>query len=397
MSASARLPSFHPVTFRFSAARALQAAGMFWFLVALVGELFFAAAIAAFYSRAAARGDGEAWNRVMTHGHVAGEPVGNTMVAVHLVSAVIVILGGALQLVPGIRRAAPAVHRWNGRLYFVASFTVSLAGLEMLWVRGSVGSIWEHVGQSLDGVLIMLFAALALRQALIRNFRSHGRWAMRLYLAVSASLFLRASFVLTLPLGLDQDAINGPFLTMLSFAQFVVPLAIYELYWRARDSAGATIQVATASGLVLLTLVLGGGIAGVVVSMFGPELALAYENRTSVAEPIERALAAGGLAEARRRYEMIKAISPPRYDLSETELNRLGYKLLAARRWQDAVGILHLNVDTYPRSGNVYDSLAEAYMDSGDTEQAISNYRKSVALMPGNANALRMLRRLEAR
>ena len=275
MSASTRLPSFHPLRFRPSAAEALRTAGMFWFLIALVGQLFFAAAIAAFYGRAAARGDYEAWNRVMTHGHVTGEPAGNTMVAVHLVSAVIVILGGALQLVPGIRRAAPALHRWNGRLYVVASFAVSLAGLEMLWVRGSVGDGWEHVGQSLDGVLIMLFAAVALRQALVRDFRSHARWAMRLYLAVSASLFLRASFVLTVPLGFGQDATDGPVFTTLSFAQFVVPLAIYDLYWRAREHGGATIQLATASGLVVLTLVLGGGIAGAVVAMFEPELALA--------------------------------------------------------------------------------------------------------------------------
>ncbi len=93
----------------------------------------------------------------------------------------------------------------------------------------------------------MLFAGLALRQALARNFQLHGRWAMRLYLAVSASLFLPASFVFTLPFGLDQEAVNGPVLTMLSFAQFVVPLAIYEQYRRARDNGGATIRVATAS------------------------------------------------------------------------------------------------------------------------------------------------------
>ena len=160
----------------------------------------------------------------------------------------------------------------------------------------------------------MLFAGLALRQALARNFQSHGRWAMRLYLAVSASLFLRASFVLTLPFGLDQDAVSGPVFTMLLFAQFVVALAIFELYRRARDNGGATIRVATASGLVLLTLLLGGGIAGVVASMFGPELALPCENRTSVAEPVERPLAAGGTAEAQRRYETIKAMSPPSYD-----------------------------------------------------------------------------------
>ena len=375
----------------------LRVTAVFWFLVVLVGQLLFAIAVAAFYGRTAARGDYEAWNRTMTHGHVPGEPIGNAMVAVHLTSAVIVILGGALQLVPGIRRLAPAVHRWNGRLYIVAAFTVSLAGLDMIWTRGSVGTVWQYVGQSLDGVLIMLFAVFALRQALARDFRAHGRWAMRLYLAVSASLFIRSSFVFTVALGLDRGGVTGPFLTAVSYGQFIVPLAIYEVYWRVRDHGGAAARVATAGGLLVLTLVLGGGIAGATIALFVPQIALAYEDRASVAEPVELALTQGGLAAAQRRYEAIRATTPAAYDLSESELNRLGYKLLGARRWQDAIGILQLNVETYPRSGNVYDSLAEAYMDSGDKPRAIAFYERSLALNAGNANAVRMLQRLRAR
>ena len=395
MSATARLPRSAKIWL--DPAVTLRAAAVFLFLVILVGQLFFAAAIAAFYGRAAGRGDYDAWNRVMTHGYVPGEPLGNTAVAIHLASAVVIILGGALQLIPGIRRAAPAVHRWNGRLYIVAAFAVSLAGLDMIWTRGAVGTVWEHLGQSLDGALIMLFAVLALRQALAHNFQAHGRWAMRLYLAVSASLFIRASFVLTIPLGLDQGDITGPFLTTLSYGQFVIPLAIYELYWRIRDHGGAAIRVATASGLVVLTLVLGAGIAGATLSLFVPELALAYQDRASVTEPVERALAQGGLAEAQRRYEAIRSATPLAYDLSEPDLNRLGYKLLGAGRWSDAIGIFQLNVETYPESGNVYDSLAEAYMDSGDKPRAIALYERSLALTPGNANAVRRLHRLGAR
>ncbi|WP_428377212.1 DUF2306 domain-containing protein [Lichenicoccus sp.] len=395
MSASARLPD--PVTIRLDSATTLRAAAVFWFLVVLVGQLCFAVAVAAFYGRAAGRGDYEAWNRVMTHGYVPGEPLGNVMVAIHLVAAVLVILGGALQLIPGIRGKAPWVHRWNGRLYLVAAFAVSLAGLDMIWTRGAVGTVWEHVGQSLDGVLVMLFAGFALRQALAPNFRAHGRWAVRLYLAVSASLFIRASFVLTIPLGLDQGATTGPFLTTLSYGQFVVPLAVYELYWRIRDNGGAAPRVAMACGLIVLTLVLGAGIAAATMSLFVPEIALAYEDRASVAEPVERALAQGGLAEARRRFEAIRITTSREYDLSEPDLNGLGYKLLSARRWPEAIGIFELNVESYPRSGNVYDSLAEAYMDSGDTPRAIAFYERSLTLTPGNANALRMLRRLGAR
>ena len=54
-------------------------------------------------------------------------------------------------------------------------------------------------------------------------------------------------------------------------------------------------------------------------------------------------------------------MTPSPFDLSEPDLNRLGYKLLGDRRWADAIGIFRMNVESHPRSGNVYDSLAEAY------------------------------------
>jgi cytochrome c-type biogenesis protein CcmH/NrfG len=51
---------------------------------------------------------------------------------------------------------------------------------------------------------------------------------------------------------------------------------------------------------------------------------------------------------------------------------------------------------TYPQSGNVYDSLAEAYMDNGDKQLAIENYQKSIQLNPSNKNAVEMLKKLNA-
>ena len=218
---------------------ALSAAARFWFAVMVAGQLVFATAVAAFYGRSAIRGDFNAWNRTMTHGYVSGEPLGNAAVAVHLAGAVVIILGGAIQLLPGLRKQAPAVHRWNGRAYLAAAVVTSVAGLIMIWTRGTVGDVGAHLGQSLDGVLILVFAALALRAALARDFRAHARWAMRLYLVVSAALFIRAGLILGVPLR---------FFTLMSFGQYLVPLAMLELYWRARDG-GAVSRTAMAACL----------------------------------------------------------------------------------------------------------------------------------------------------
>jgi hypothetical protein len=40
--------------------------------------------------------------------------MGNFAVATHVTSAVMVMLAGALQLIPQIRSRFPAFHRWNG-------------------------------------------------------------------------------------------------------------------------------------------------------------------------------------------------------------------------------------------------------------------------------------------
>ena len=63
---------------------------------------------------------------------------------------------------------------------------------------------------------------------------------------------------------------------------------------------------------------------------------------------------------------------------------------------QAAIAFFKLNVEMYPNSFNTYDSLAEAYMERGDREAAIQNYRKSLALNRDNTNAVQMMKKLGA-
>ena len=92
----------------------------------------------------------------------------------------------------------------------------------------------------------------------------------------------------------------------------------------------------------------------------------------------------------------MKAGQPTAYNFDEGELNSLGYRLLNAKKFNDAIGILQLNVEVYRQSSNVYDSLGEAYMDDGNKPLAIANYRKSLELNPKNRGAVVMLQRLNA-
>ena len=53
-----------------------------------------------------------------------------------------------------------------------------------------------------------------------------------------------------------------------------------------------------------------------------------------------------------------------------------------------------LNVEAYPKSSNVHDSLAEAYANDGQKALAIQHYEKALALNPKNANAAKRLEKL---
>jgi tetratricopeptide (TPR) repeat protein len=66
------------------------------------------------------------------------------------------------------------------------------------------------------------------------------------------------------------------------------------------------------------------------------------------------------------------------------------------KKIKEAVEILRLNVEAYPESANVYDSLGEAYLNAGDKPHAIENYEKSLKLDPNNAGAVEKLKGLKA-
>ena len=382
---------------------ALKASVRFWFVVLFLGQLLFASTIASFYGLTAARGHVHAWTKLLMHGITPGDRIGNLALATHLISAVIIILAGTLQLVPQVRSRFPMFHRWVGRLYILTAFTVSLAGLYLMWMRGTVGDLSQHLGTSLMALLIMLCAVLALRYALARDFTAHRRWALRLYFVVSASLFIRAGLFLSLlanhgPFGFDPSTFTGPFLTFISFAQYLVPLAILELYFRVRQRSGAFGRMAIAVLLFVLTLGMAGGVFGVTASIWAPAVKAALDGRKSIAETLSRTIAMNGIDAAVGQYHQLKAEAwAGAYNFDEAELNSLGYELLRARRSKDAVRIFELNIEAYPNSANVYDSLGEGYANDGDRARAIANYQKSLELNAKNHNAVVMLEKLGVR
>ena len=377
---------------------ALKVAARFWFGVTVIGQLVFAFAVASFYSLTALRGDYHGWK--FTNGFVPGVTAGNWAVAMHLASAAVIMLAGAAQLVPQVRSRFPVFHRWNGRIYMLAAVGLSAAGLYMVWIRGSVGDTTQHVASTLNAILIWLFAGLALRYAMARDFKTHRRWALRLFLVVSGSWFYRIGLFLTFlifkgPVGFDPVTFNGPLISFMAFANFLFPLTVLEIYFLAQNRPGAGRRMATAGLLFVLTLAMVAGLSGVTASVWVPQVRAAFDPRKSIAETLAATIAASGIDEAIKQYHDLKAGQPTAYNFDEGELNSLGYRLLNAKKFNDAIRIFQLNLEAYPQSSNVYDSLGEAYMDAGNKPQAIANYQKSLQMNPKNGNAIQMLRKLD--
>jgi beta-lactamase regulating signal transducer with metallopeptidase domain len=112
----------------------------------------------------------------------------------------------------------------------------------------------------------------------------------------------------------------------------------------------------------------------------------------SAAYLIEQWLEVSGIDEASRAYEALAARPPDQRGLyiEEGEFNQLGYRLLNAGRSRDAIAVFKMNVLAFPASWNVYDSLGEAYLSTGDLERARANYGRSLELGSENAEKARL-------
>jgi uncharacterized membrane protein len=176
--------------------------------------------------------------------------------------AAVIAFGGAIQLIPQIRTRAISVHRWIGRVFLGTALGLSVSGLYMEWVRGDRGS--DALAITLNAVLIILFVALAWRSVLRRDISTHRRWALRTYLVANAQWFTRVGFFAWFIVSRKLFGIGGnfdaTFFRFLGFGCYLVPLAVLELYLRAKESDDPRGRFAMAGGLLVLTLLMGAGI-----------------------------------------------------------------------------------------------------------------------------------------
>ena len=254
----------------------LPRTAIFWLGVVIIGQLLFFGYIFSFYGVAALQGEFQVWakNTNLITGYKAGDASGNAMFGVHALLAALIALCGVLQLVPQIRARWPVFHRWNGRVFLLAIMAAALSGFALVWWRGTYLNLVSAWAVSINGVLIIAFGALAWRTVRARDFAAHRRWALRTFLVANGVWFQRLGYfswfmVMQGPVGVGKK-MDGPFDIFIGFGCYLLPLAVLELYLRAKESASATLRIFAGITISAFTSLMMVGIVAHVVLIWLP-------------------------------------------------------------------------------------------------------------------------------
>ncbi|MES2592951.1 MAG: transglycosylase SLT domain-containing protein [Bacteroidota bacterium] len=93
----------------------------------------------------------------------------------------------------------------------------------------------------------------------------------------------------------------------------------------------------------------------------------------------------------------LAGLAPLAYAYGHERYNSIGFKLLKARKAEEAYKVFKHNEISYPESWSVYQGLGESYRLMGQKEQALLNYKKSLLLNPDNQESQRAVTRLSAK
>lgn len=246
-----------------------------WFVVAAIGQAAFVWMILAHYGEKTLAGNYAGWNdKPLIKGYVSGDTAGNAVFAIHVLLAAVVTTGGLLQLIPAIRKRAPALHRWIGRMFFSVALVMAGSGLWLTWIRHTYLSVISGIAVSVDGILILVCTIIAWQRAMRRKFVAHRRWAMRAFMVVNGVWSLRVgmmAWVLLSGGGIGMnDSLSGPADIVIQFGAYLVPLAVLEAYFRAEASNARSTKRSAAVLVFVSTAITAVGIAGAITFMWWP-------------------------------------------------------------------------------------------------------------------------------
>jgi len=257
--------------------RFLWTAGKTWLGIAFTGLLFFSIYILIVYIWSLATGNFSTWANNSIIGFTPEDLTGNIVFGLHVVGALIISLGGPLQLMPAVRKKYPKFHKINGRLYIIMALVLSLGGLYLIWVREASVEIFGDLMVSTNGVIILICAYFTISYARARKIEKHNRWALRLFLAMSGVYFFRIILMFWIiinggPVGFNPDTFTGPAISVINVIVYVLPIGIFELFMFTLKSKHKASAWMMSAFMIALCLAWIGGIAATSFGMWWPAI-----------------------------------------------------------------------------------------------------------------------------
>lgn len=248
-----------------------------WIIAALIGQWIFALYIFKQFALPMINGSiDESMYTYMIRGYINGDTFNNAMLLLHVVPVILINLNAFIQFLPGVRQRLPQLHRLNGRVYFIVGLMGAICGLYMTWITGSRLSVIGALGVTLNGVLILAAIFYAWKYARARQYAQHRRYAVHAFILINGvwtfRLYLMGWFMINQgPLG-NNATLSGPADIILSFASYLLPMAVAELVMHAEKS-DRSISLLTASIAVMIMLVITVfGTFAATMMMWGPRI-----------------------------------------------------------------------------------------------------------------------------
>ena len=144
----------------------------------------------------------------------------------HIVGGSAMLMLGFWQFSPRLRRAAPALHRWTGRLLVLGGAGFALSGLLMNAVpTAQDDSLLYNSTQNVVAVLFLVVLALGVTAARQRRMAAHRAWMIRAY---AITLGVATQTVILLPVFLIGGEVKGLIPDLVVIAAWVCNLAVAE-------------------------------------------------------------------------------------------------------------------------------------------------------------------------
>ena len=125
-----------------------------------------------------------------------------TMLITHVITAMLAILIGPFQFLPGLRKGRLLkIHRWLGRAYLLSILFGGISGLYM--AQFAYGGIITELSFGVLACLWLYTGYRAYRDIRNKNIEGHREWMIRNYALTLAGLMLRVWVPLSIPTGID--------------------------------------------------------------------------------------------------------------------------------------------------------------------------------------------------